>query len=1400
MDHFIGKDRTEGDETVNSLTTDTPYLTEDMIDAAMNKHLNYQIMNDNICRMSTEEESLDSEEYWISKKHSIITKDSNCDINKTSEICNVKNGSENEVIKNKSNCKLFLKLHDVQNNNGSFKMDKVNVSGLDQNNSGAEKACRQIQENMQNDLTKSVKDISECTKSKELKTNDICNVNGSASGYSVDSKKEYNKSKNEVNCNGFVIAQDSTVCSSGNSCRPDCENMLPSESYENTPFCNISDDDSVGDDSFSMRLDDELKKAIENNLKKEIGSAFNLNSSGTVCSDVINKGQGISASVNINKKQCETITLCNSEKDNIECENKITVYGCESNSTFSKHLCSDKQQECVKIHVAEVTEIAPDSDINSSKISQVVKTVKLDNKSYFVNKRHQFETVTLSKNKFQNKSYFSVSSEKNISLQSSENSDVHEDFNEPSCSFRQINHAKSRRKEKTIANDVTEVSSSLSTPKVIVIKKSNLSEDNYKLCDNSQTLQGKNVKLLISTNIKNTSQNNLDKNTSSVVKKPFKVVPLQKTSAGVLQVPSNETLVETVFQRQIRVSQIPAYSTPGLDPAKAFKCDFCGDRFSVDFSLKHHLSRQSVEIIYWCRVCCLNIQFFNRCKMISHIKAHGQYIKNIDSSCVTVKPLPKHRIDLGLPKYAFAVNSTAELTTDVDKEQDKMKFQSNAFQAHNFNSQELKKNTVRGEKGLSTYVNNAECSKDKIDSNTQTPKAVVLTIPAYKLVPPKTGNIAEKSSVQKSKVVLLTKMPSKKMDDVCVVQRSENVQDSGPDTNIKSKICEYTSCQTLAQDKGNSAVTTAVNKNINEVKDSNIFDKQTNMKKYKYKGKGSYCNKCKCEFTDIVKHLNGRNSPANPEYTCTSCQLILPTKCALWFHMRIHTKIPPFKCPECAKDFSNFDLFNIHLKYICGHLSKIVTYVCSLCDMYYMNVSSLKTHIYNLHSVNIYKCNLCSYAFFSSNSLTSHKKQEHSNDRNVSFGSYRQCKMCPDRLVPRAKFTDHVNYHSRQSKHCTYQYKCDICQLIITGKEEFLTHQSKCLNNQHKKSIRESDREKGVEFVQSESIDTDCTVVEEEMMLNKDACSDTMVVSEKDPLSLEDWEDYEENIAEEIVETCVVCKEQQVIFVPGTDRNSQSLCCKQCVRPCFPSSDNMSESVEMVGGQINCDYNDDNDDDDDDNDIIEILSDEEKNIHEKTVRQKRKNDVQISSTKKQKFVNSVSLCQNGKESGVVSTQCQKLDFTKYKKHKTRKQGKHDVRGDGKFATFACGQVMAVTDNSSGWLCCKCQFTTDSVEDFHNHVILHRTDPDDFQCLECGLCFVVQPSLEKHLLFQHQIKDIKEYIAKNNVCDRIKQESDKTNENQCCVCYEIFDSKLRLDLHFRTHGMAFLSKNKRDTPC
>lgn len=527
-------------------------------------------MNGNVYQMSTEEESLDGEECWMSnKENSNVTKDSNCDVNQSSEICNHNGGNESEIIINSDNCNLFLKRNNVHNNDSEFITEKVNVSGLVQDNDVTKKKYQQAQEStVQNNLSKDVKVISECSKSKESNTNDVCQIKDSALCCNMDNIKLDNKSTNGINYDGIVSEQELPTCTSEKNCNNDYENMLVSDSCENQLFYNISDDDS-DEDSLSMRLDDELKKAIEDNLKKEIGAAFNINSSGRMCNDIINIDHEKSVSVNINKQQYETVTLYNSVSNNIE--GKITIHDCESNNNLSKSLYSSKQQESVKIHIAEMKE----SVMNFSKISQVGNASKLDSKSYFASKHHKCETLALSKNKLHDNSCSTGLFKKSVSFQNSENSDVCETLNEPSCSYKQLNHAKSDIKEKTITSD----KGSLSTPKVIVIKKNNLSEDNRKLCDNSQVLQSKNVKLLMSSNVKSTSQNIVDESTPSVVKSSFKIVPVQKTVTGVVHIPSSENLVETVFQKQILVPQIPVYSTPGLIPTRAFKCDYCGDRY-----------------------------------------------------------------------------------------------------------------------------------------------------------------------------------------------------------------------------------------------------------------------------------------------------------------------------------------------------------------------------------------------------------------------------------------------------------------------------------------------------------------------------------------------------------------------------------------------------------------------------------------------------------------------------------------------------------------------------------------------------------------------------------------------------------------------------------------------------
>lgn len=109
-------------------------------------------------------------------------------------------------------------------------------------------------------------------------------------------------------------------------------------------------------------------------------------------------------------------------------------------------------------------------------------------------------------------------------------------------------------------------------------------------------------------------------------------------------------------------------------------------------------------------------------------------------------------------------------------------------------------------------------------------------------------------------------------------------------------------------------------------------------------------------------------------------------------------------------------------------------------------------------------------------------------------------------------------------------------------------------------------------------------------------------------------------------------------------------------------------------------------------------------------------------------------------------------------------------------------------------CAKCPFTTRNTAEFRDHIAEHRPrDADCFQCPECGLCYVVEPSLRKHLRSVHRInEDDKKAGAKSH--------SASVGEHQCTVCLAAFDTERELKSHSRTHGMAFLRKvaNKEST--
>ena len=115
-----------------------------------------------------------------------------------------------------------------------------------------------------------------------------------------------------------------------------------------------------------------------------------------------------------------------------------------------------------------------------------------------------------------------------------------------------------------------------------------------------------------------------------------------------------------------------------------------------------------------------------------------------------------------------------------------------------------------------------------------------------------------------------------------------------------------------------------------------------------------------------------------------------------------------------------------------------------------------------------------------------------------------------------------------------------------------------------------------------------------------------------------------------------------------------------------------------------------------------------------------------------------------------------------------------------------------------------------------HIVTHKTEKESIQCADCGTCFAAEPSLRRHLIVAHKIRDFASYLTRvaevSRSLDR-KSARDGSRRSspansvassdggggggpkECNVCYKPFESEAALKTHMRTHGMAFI-RSKR----
>ena len=154
------------------------------------------------------------------------------------------------------------------------------------------------------------------------------------------------------------------------------------------------------------------------------------------------------------------------------------------------------------------------------------------------------------------------------------------------------------------------------------------------------------------------------------------------------------------------------------------------------------------------------------------------------------------------------------------------------------------------------------------------------------------------------------------------------------------------------------------------------------------------------------------------------------------------------------------------------------------------------------------------------------------------------------------------------------------------------------------------------------------------------------------------------------------------------------------------------------------------------------------------------------------------------------------------------------------------------DEDDTFTCAKCDYTSEIRKDFQQHILSHLSDEESLQCQECGLCFSVLPTLKRHLFIIHSVRDYQAYSediglhveSDNDIADdsdesspvrptksyhehlnggdeavaELIQKGMIEDENECTVCYRVYDTEAQLRVHMRSHGSAVVRSKRQKT--
>ncbi|MBN3292747.1 ZN687 protein, partial [Polypterus senegalus] len=562
------------------------------------------------------------------------------------------------------------------------------------------------------------------------------------------------------------------------------------------------------------------------------------------------------------------------------------------------------------------------------------------------------------------------------------------------------------------------------------------------------------------------------------------------------------------------------------------------------------------------------------------------------------------------------------------------------------------------------------------------------------------------------------------------------------------------------------------------------------------------CPECMKQFKsklELISHF--QEVKLESGMSCAQCSpaLILPNPCSAAAHTRMHKHQSPHVCPECG-GISRATSFQTHLKDACLHFSRRVGYKCSSCHVIFGGLNSIKSHIQTAHCEVFYKCPTCPMAFKSASGALTHINTQHPGLSSPQPKMIYKCVMCDTVFTHKPLLHTHFDTHLAKQK--VPVFKCPDCTKLYAQKTSLMEH----VKSTHRSPVNKGDPPTPSQT--SASVPQTKGSKESRSNMNDD-------LRDSSSFGEEDEDDEEEVSSSPETRRYKMSKRHS-----NTNRSKNSSgraamsewTCRKC-HAWFPERDEYISHMKKEHGQSVkkfpcrlCERS--------------FCSAPSLRRHVRVNHEgiKRVFPCQYCTEGKRTFSSRLILEKHirlrhgikvwdqtqGEEASNSRVSSDNEGIVRKRKGPQIADSSSDTEGPGgrrtPIKTRRREKTLLPPCETGSFQCQKCGYTTESQDDFQEHIPQHRTDETSHQCLQCGLCFASQSSLNRHRFITHRVKELGGTAAdKLHGSEADSPETEQGESQQgtlsCQVCGKHFEKPADLNTHFRTHGMAFIKTRK-----